>query len=56
MSNGIRPVITRFRGYQLGAAGSSFSYFANGIFTLIEARATDLFVQHIWPELRFWEL
>lgn len=34
-------VVTRFRAYQLGCAGSSFSYFAGGHFTLIEARLTD---------------
>jgi competence protein ComEC len=34
-------VVTRFRAYQLGCAGSSFSYFAGGHFTLLEARMTD---------------
>lgn len=52
MSNGIRPIITRFRGYQLGAAGSSFSYFANGIFTSIEARATDVSKPQLIAELK----
>lgn len=33
--------VTRFRAYQLGSAGSSFSYFAGGHFTLIEARLTE---------------
>jgi competence protein ComEC len=33
---------TRFRAYQLGNAGSSFSYFDGKTFTLIEARLTDL--------------
>jgi competence protein ComEC len=37
----LKPVITRFRAYQLGCAGSSFSYFADGRFTLIEARLND---------------
>lgn len=37
----LKPILTRFRAYQLGAPGSSFSYFANGHFTLIEARLTD---------------
>jgi len=32
---------TRFRAYQLGNAGSSFSYFDGKHFTLIEARYTD---------------
>lgn len=52
MSNGIRPVITRFRGYQLGTAGSSFSYFADGSFTLIEARATDISKPQLRAELK----
>jgi competence protein ComEC len=34
--------ITRFRAYQLGNRGSSFSYFDGTRFTLIEARLTDL--------------
>lgn len=33
---------TRFRAYQLGNAGSSFSYYDGSHFTLIEARLTDL--------------
>lgn len=32
---------TRFRAYQLGTEGSSFSYFDGSHFTLIEARLTD---------------
>lgn len=38
----IRSVVTRFRAYQLDNAGDSFSFFADGTFTLIEARLTDL--------------
>jgi len=38
----MRSVVTRFRAYQLGQSGSSFSYFADGHFTLIEGRLTDL--------------
>ncbi len=37
-----RSIITRFRAYQLGTAGASFSHFADGTFTVIEARLTDL--------------
>jgi len=37
----LRSVKTRFRAYQLGEAGSSYSYFADGHFTLIEARRTE---------------
>lgn len=47
--NSVKPIRTRFRGYQLGEAGSSFSYFADGHFTLLEAMATDL----SRPQLRF---
>ncbi len=38
----VKKINTRFRAYQLGTAGSSFSYFANGNFTLIEARLTEV--------------
>jgi competence protein ComEC len=47
-------VHTRFRAYQLGRAGSLFSYFAGGHFTLIEAieaMATDLSKPRILAEL-----
>lgn len=37
-----RSIITRFRAYQLGTAGASFSLFVDGTFTLLEARLTDL--------------
>ena len=37
----MKPIVARFRAYQLGCAGSSFSYFADGRFTLIEARLND---------------
>lgn len=43
------PRITRFRAYQLDTPGSSFSYFANGEFRLIEARLTD----HSKPSVEF---
>jgi len=42
MSNKLKSVVTRFRAYQLGQAGSSFSYYANDHFTLIESVITDL--------------
>jgi competence protein ComEC len=38
----MRSIVTRFRAFQLGTPGSSFSYFADGHFTLIEGRLTDL--------------
>ena len=37
----MRGIRTRFRAYHLGSAGSSFSYFADGHFTMIEARLTE---------------
>lgn len=37
----VKQKITRFRAYQLGNAGSSFSYFDGDKFTLIEARYFD---------------
>lgn len=37
----MRSIRTRFRAYHLGSAGSSFSYFADGHFTMIEARLTE---------------
>lgn len=42
MSSSLKSVATRFRAYQLGQAGSSFSYFADSHFTLIEAVITDI--------------
>lgn len=41
MANSLLSVPTRFRAYQLGTKGSSFSYFAGGHFTLIEGRLTE---------------
>ena len=38
---GLKGVHTRFRAYQIGEPGSSYSYWANGHFTLIEARRTE---------------
>lgn len=44
---------TRFRAYQLGEIGSSFSYFDGTTFTLIEARVTDLNRPRLISELAF---
>ncbi len=44
--------ITRFRAYQLGCAGSSFSYSVDNHFTLIEARLTSMNVTGIMAELK----
>jgi competence protein ComEC len=43
--------MTRFRAYQLGNAGSSFSYFNGTKFTLLEARYNDVNEQNIRQEL-----
>lgn len=51
MSNALKSVPTRFRAYQLGTAGASFSYCAGGHFTLIEAVATEENRPHILNEL-----
>jgi competence protein ComEC len=47
----LKAIITRFRAYQLGSAGSSFSYFANGRFTLIEARLNDTNARSVTQEM-----
>lgn len=47
MNNGLKKCVTRFRAYQLGTPGSSFSYFDGTTFTLIEARLNDI----SWPSL-----
>jgi competence protein ComEC len=47
----LKSIITRFRAYQLGCAGSSFSYFANGHFTLIEARLNDTNARSVIQEM-----
>jgi len=48
----LRSVVTRFRAYQLGTAGSSFSYFADNHFTLIEARVTEKSLPQLQAELK----
>ena len=47
-----KPVRTRFRAYQLGTAGSSFSYYANNHFTLIEARLTEVNKRSVVEEMQ----
>ena len=44
--------ITRFRAYQLGTPGSSFSYSVDDHFTLIEARLTAISMRGVSAELR----
>lgn len=48
-----RRIPTRFRAYQLGQAGSSFSLFADRRFTLIEARLTDTSRPNVNQELHW---
>lgn len=48
----VKSKITRFRAYQLGNAGSSFSYFNGELFTLIEARYNEINQHSIKQELK----
>lgn len=48
----VKKIYTRFRAYQLGNAGSSFSYYANDHFTLIEARLTEVNKKTLSDELK----
>ena len=43
---------TRFRAYQLGSEGSSFSYFDGEFFTLVEARLTEVSEASVKSELK----
>lgn len=43
---------TRFRAYQLGECGASFSFSVNNHFTLIEARYNDVNKEHILWEMK----
>lgn len=52
MCSSLKQVHTRFRAYQLGSAGSSFSYFAGNKFTLIEARVTHISRPQLLAELQ----
>lgn len=51
----VRSKKTRFRAYQLGNAGSSFSYFNGEQFTLIEARYNDVNGPSIENEMKLCE-
>lgn len=51
MEDGLKSINTRFRAYQLGQAGSSFSYCYNDDFTLIEAVITDVNVASLKEEM-----
>jgi len=52
MENLLQKKITRFRAYQLGSAGSSFSYYDGSHFTLIEARLTDVNRPRVKEEMK----
>jgi len=52
MNPELKSIWTRFRAYQLGEPGSSFSYFADGHFTLIEAKLTDQSYASLAAELK----
>lgn len=53
--NRLKPKRTRFRAYQIGVAGSSFSYYADGHFTLIEGISSELSRPSILEELQLCE-
>ncbi|MCR4376516.1 MAG: hypothetical protein NUV50_00275 [Rhodospirillales bacterium] len=46
------PKSTRFRAYQLGTAGASYSYYCGEIFTLVEARLTDASRDSVVEEMK----
>lgn len=52
MKNSLKSKYTRFRAYQLGNEGSSFSYFDGSQFTLIEARLTQISRPRLEAELK----
>jgi competence protein ComEC len=47
----MNAVHTRFRAYQLGSAGSSFSYFAGGHLTVLEGRLTEVSKPNLIQEM-----
>src|SRR6516162_2083813 len=56
MSGYLQKRFTRFRAYQLGNPGSSFSYFDGEKFTLIEARLTDLSRPRVKKEMEICDV
>ena len=48
----IQKIKTRFRAYRLGSPGSSFSYYYNNYFTLIESRLNDINKPNLDEELK----
>lgn len=51
MPEGPASILTRFRAYQLATEGSSFSYFSEDKFTLIEGRLTETSKSSVADEL-----
>lgn len=51
-SEALKSIETRFRAYRLDTAGSSFSYYADGRFTLMEARLNDVSRPSLAAEMR----
>jgi competence protein ComEC len=51
MTDSPQQVVTRFRAYQLGQAGASYSYFANKHFTLVEGMATEVNIGQVRREM-----
>lgn len=51
MTEALKPVATRFRAYQLGQAGASYSYFADPKFTLVEGMATEINIAQVLKEM-----
>lgn len=50
--NLLKSKLSRFRAYQLGCEGASFSYFDGNSFTLIEARLTETSESRVESELK----
>lgn len=51
MADLLKKVQTRFRAYQLGQAGASYSYFADQHFTLVEGMATEINIAQVRSEM-----
>jgi competence protein ComEC len=47
----VKHIMTRFKAYSLGSEGGSYSYYADGHFTLVEARVTNTNYKAILAEM-----
>ena len=56
MTGYLMKKITRFRAYQLGNHGSSFSYYDGSRFTLIEGRLTELSKPRVLKEMEICQV